>query len=53
LSGATPPTAKKGQIVTGRRGTKFVHEGPYAAAVEIDWLKSEIGGWMVTLSVRA
>jgi hypothetical protein len=37
--------------MTGRRGTKFVHEGQYAAAVEIEWLESE-SGWSPYLSVR-
>jgi hypothetical protein len=40
----------KEEIVTGRRGTKFVHEGQYAAAVEIEWLESETG-WSPYLSV--
>lgn len=36
--------------MTGTRGTKFVHEGQYAAAVEIEWLESETG-WSPYLSL--
>jgi len=35
--------------MTTRRGTKFVHEGEYVAAVEIEWLESETG-WSPYLS---
>jgi hypothetical protein len=37
--------------MTGRRGMKFVHEGQYAAEVEVEWLESE-GGWPPYLSLR-
>jgi len=37
--------------MTRRRGTKFVHEGQYAAAVEIEWLDSETG-WAPYLSLE-
>jgi hypothetical protein len=37
--------------MTGRRGMKFVHEGQYAAAVEIEWLESETG-WSPYLSLQ-
>ena len=33
-----------------RRGTKFVHEGPYVAAVEVDWIVSDTG-WSPYLSL--
>ena len=35
--------------MTRRRGTKFVHEGEYVAAVEVEWLESETG-WSPYLS---
>jgi len=35
--------------MTTRRGTKFVHEGEYVAAVEVEWLESE-AGWSPYLS---
>ena len=37
--------------MTGRRGVKFVHEGKYAADVEIEWLESETG-WPPYLSLQ-
>lgn len=37
--------------MTGRHGIKFVHEGQYAAAVEIEWLESETG-WAPYLSLQ-
>jgi hypothetical protein len=37
------------KIMTGRHGTKFIHEGQYAAAAEIEWLESETG-WSPYLS---
>ena len=39
------------KIMRGRRGTKFIHEGQYAAAVEIEWLESETG-WSPYLSLE-
>ena len=36
--------------MTSRHGTKFVHEGQYAAVVEIDWMESE-AGWSPYLSL--
>jgi hypothetical protein len=36
--------------MTTRRGTKFVHEGEYAAAVEVEWIESDTG-WSPYLSV--
>jgi hypothetical protein len=39
------------EIMTGRHGTKFIHEGQYAAAVEIEWLESETG-WSPYLSLQ-
>jgi hypothetical protein len=36
--------------MTTRRGTKLVHEGQYAAAVEIEWIQSETG-WSPYLSL--
>ncbi|MBI2818331.1 MAG: hypothetical protein HYX72_15480 [Acidobacteria bacterium] len=33
-----------------RHGTKFVHEGHYAAVVEVDWIDSE-SGWSPYLSL--
>jgi len=37
--------------MTGRRGTKLIHEGQYAAAVEVEWLESDTG-WSPYLSVQ-
>lgn len=34
-----------------RRRTKFVHEGQYAAAVEVDWIETE-SGWSPYLTVE-
>jgi hypothetical protein len=39
------------ETMTGRRGVKFVHEGKYAADVEVEWLESETG-WPPYLSLR-
>jgi hypothetical protein len=39
------------EIMTPRRGTKFVHEGQYAAAVDVEWLESETG-WSPYLSLQ-
>jgi hypothetical protein len=39
----------KEEIMRGRHGTKFIHEGQYAAAVEVEWLESETG-WSPYLS---
>jgi hypothetical protein len=39
------------EIMTGRHGTKFIHKGQYAAAVEIEWLESETG-WSPHLSLQ-
>ena len=36
--------------MTTRHGTKFVHEGQYAAVVEIDWIESDTG-WSPYLSL--
>ena len=36
--------------MTKRPFTKFVHEGQYAAAVEIEWVESDTG-WSPYLSV--
>ena len=33
-----------------RRRTKFVHEGEYVAAVDIEWIESETG-WSPYLSI--
>jgi hypothetical protein len=33
-----------------RHVTKYVHEGPYVAAVEVDWIESETG-WSPCLSL--
>jgi hypothetical protein len=41
----------KEAIMRGRRGTKFIHEGQYAADVEIEWLESETG-WSPYLSLQ-
>jgi hypothetical protein len=38
-------------LLNRRRGTKFIHEGQYAAAVEVEWLESETG-WSPYLSVQ-
>ena len=35
--------------MTKRHHTKFIHEGQYAAAVEIEWLESDTG-WSPYLS---
>ncbi len=37
--------------MTKRRHTKFIHEGQYAAAVEIEWIESDTG-WSPALSVE-
>jgi hypothetical protein len=37
--------------MTGRLGTKFIHEGQYAAAVRVEWLESETG-WSPYLSLQ-
>ncbi len=37
--------------MTKRHHTKFVHEGQYAAAVEIEWVESDTG-WSPYLSVK-
>ena len=37
--------------MTARRGVKFVHEGKYAADVEVEWLESETG-WPPYLSLQ-
>jgi len=34
-----------------RHHTKFIHEGQYAAAVEIEWIESDTG-WSPYLSVE-
>ena len=34
-----------------RRRTKYVLEGPYAAAVDVDWIESEMG-WSPYLSLE-
>ncbi len=34
-----------------RRRTKFVHEGQYAAVVEVEWIESE-RGWSPYLSLE-
>jgi hypothetical protein len=39
------------EIMTGSHGTKFIREGQYAAAVEVDWLESE-SGWSPYLSLQ-
>jgi hypothetical protein len=36
--------------MSARRGTKFVHEGSYVAAVEVDWIDSDTG-WSPCLSL--
>ena len=35
----------------GRRGTKYIHEGQDAAAVEVEWLESETG-WSPYLALQ-
>lgn len=37
--------------MTKRHHTKFIHEGQYAAAVEIEWVESDTG-WSPYLSVE-
>ena len=37
--------------MTKRHHTKFIHEGDYAAAVEIEWIVSDTG-WSPYLSVE-
>ena len=37
--------------MTRRHGTKLIHEGRYAAAVEVEWLESETG-WSPYLSPK-
>jgi hypothetical protein len=37
--------------MTKRRRTKFVHEGQYAAEVEVEWIESETG-WSPYLSLK-
>ncbi len=37
--------------MTTRHRTKFVHEGQYAAAVEIEWIESD-AGWSPYLSLE-
>lgn len=37
--------------MTKKHRTKFIHEGQYAAAVEVDWIESETG-WSPCLSVE-
>jgi hypothetical protein len=37
--------------MTKKRRTKFIHEGQYAAAVEVEWIESETG-WSPCLSVE-
>ncbi len=37
--------------MTKRYHTKFIHEGQYAAAVEIEWVESDTG-WSPYLSVE-
>jgi len=37
--------------MTKRHYTKFIHEGQYAAAVEIEWVESDTG-WSPYLSVK-
>ena len=36
--------------MTKRRRTRFVHEGEYAAAVEVEWIESDTG-WSPYLSL--
>ncbi|MGD0458236.1 MAG: hypothetical protein ABSC21_10895 [Terriglobia bacterium] len=37
--------------MTKRHYTKFIHEGQYAAAVEVEWVESDTG-WSPYLSVE-
>jgi hypothetical protein len=37
--------------MTKKHHTRFIHEGQYAAAVEVDWIESETG-WSPCLSVE-
>ncbi len=37
--------------MTAKRRTKFVHEGKYAAAIEVQWIESE-KGWPPYLSLE-
>ena len=37
--------------MTKKHHTKFIHEGQYAAAIEVDWIESETG-WSPCLSVE-
>ncbi|MBI4461230.1 MAG: hypothetical protein HY648_14375 [Acidobacteria bacterium] len=37
--------------MTARHRTKFVHEGQYVAAVEVEWIESETG-WSPYLSLE-
>lgn len=37
--------------MTARCRTKFVHEGQYAAAVEVEWIESDTG-WSPYLSLE-
>ncbi len=37
--------------MNGKRGSKFLHEGQYAAEVEVEWLESE-EGWPPYLSLK-
>ncbi|HMD85824.1 MAG TPA: hypothetical protein VKO18_14105 [Terriglobia bacterium] len=37
--------------MTSKQHTKFIHEGQYAAAVEVDWIESETG-WSPCLSAE-
>jgi len=34
-----------------RHGTKFVHEGPYVAVVEVEWIDTDTG-WSPYLSLE-
>ncbi|MCI0627444.1 MAG: hypothetical protein L0387_38325 [Acidobacteria bacterium] len=36
--------------MTQKHGTKFVHEGQYAATVEVEWIETDTG-WSPYLSV--
>lgn len=38
------------EVMSTRRGTKYVHEGPYVAAIEVDWIDSDTG-WSPCLSM--
>jgi len=37
--------------MTNRHHTKFIHEGQYAAAVEVEWVESDTG-WSPYVSVE-